>query len=140
MGRGIVGGPLMQTQALGQQAAEVGLRILKGEKPGGINSPYVLFGHADDDSREFSDGTSTNPECRPAASCNFASPIAWEQYRWQIIAITAVLLAQAAVIIWLFCRASPASSCRGGTASASIGSHSFEPHGCRGRIVSLRRS
>ena len=34
-----------------------------------------------------------------------------EQYRWQIIAIIAVLLAQAVVITWLFCRASPASSC-----------------------------
>jgi hypothetical protein len=37
LGRGIVGGPLMQTQKLGKQAAEVGIRILKGETPGEIN-------------------------------------------------------------------------------------------------------
>ena len=33
MGRGVVGGPLMQTKVLGQQGAVAALRILKGEKP-----------------------------------------------------------------------------------------------------------
>jgi len=34
MGRGVIGGPLMQTKVLGQQGAEAGLRILNGESPG----------------------------------------------------------------------------------------------------------
>ena len=44
IGRGIVGGPLMQTQKLGAQGAEVALRILKGENPSAIKTPDVVFG------------------------------------------------------------------------------------------------
>ena len=43
IGRGIVGGPLTQTQKLGAQGAEVALRILNGEKPSAIGSPDVVF-------------------------------------------------------------------------------------------------
>jgi hypothetical protein len=43
LGRGIVGGPLMQTGALGREAAEVGLRILKGEARASIYAPLVAF-------------------------------------------------------------------------------------------------
>src|SRR5262245_66542138 len=37
MGRGIVGGPLMQMQKLGGQEAEVALRILQGDNTSAIN-------------------------------------------------------------------------------------------------------
>jgi signal transduction histidine kinase len=102
MGRGIVGGPLMQTQALGQQAAEVGLRILKGEKPGGIKPPSVLFGTPVYDSRELQRWNINEFRVPSGSVLQFRPLSAWEQYHTQIIAIIAVLLAQAAVITWLY--------------------------------------
>jgi ABC-type uncharacterized transport system substrate-binding protein len=44
IGRGIVGGPLIQTRALGREAADVALRIFKGEKPAAIDPRYVPLG------------------------------------------------------------------------------------------------
>src|SRR5262249_7840019 len=53
LGRGIVGGRLMPTHALGQESAEVALRILKGEKAGSINAPTVVAGAPTYDWREL---------------------------------------------------------------------------------------
>ena len=83
MGRGIVGGPLMQTQTLGRQAAEVGLRILKGEKPGGINPPYVLFGTSVYNSRELQRWNINKSRVPSGSILQFRQLTAWEQYRWQ---------------------------------------------------------
>ena len=102
LGRGIVGGPLMQTQTLGQQAAEVGLRILKGEKPRTINSPYVQFGTPVYDWRELQRWGINESRLPPGSAVQFRQPTMWEQYRWQIIAIAATLFVQAAVISWLY--------------------------------------
>ena len=53
LGRGIVGGPLMQTKTLGQRGADVALRILRGDKPSALDPPSVLFGPPAYDSREL---------------------------------------------------------------------------------------
>ena len=53
LGRGIVGGPLMQTKALGQQGADAALRVLKGDKPSALDPPSVLLGPPAYDSREL---------------------------------------------------------------------------------------
>jgi signal transduction histidine kinase len=102
MGRGIVGGPLMQTQALGKQGAEVGLRILKGEKPRSINSPYVLFGTPVYDWRELQRWGINESRLPAGSTIQFRQSNVWERYRWQIIAIIATVLIQGAVIAWLF--------------------------------------
>src|SRR5262249_28498050 len=44
LGRGIVGGPLAQTQVIGQEAAGVAVRILKGQVPGDIKPVQVPLG------------------------------------------------------------------------------------------------
>jgi len=44
MGRGIVGGPLMQTKALGLQGADAALRMLRGEKPNVVDPPPCCSG------------------------------------------------------------------------------------------------
>ena len=58
MGRGIVGGPLMQIRRLGEEGADAALRILKGEDPSAIKTPDVVFGAPVFDWRELSAGTS----------------------------------------------------------------------------------
>jgi len=101
LGRGIVGGPLMQTQALGQQAAEVALRILKGETPSRINPPSVLFGAHMYDWRELQRWGISEDRLPPGSVTYFRGPAAWEQYRGQFIAILSAMLLQGAIITWL---------------------------------------
>ena len=101
MGRGIVGGPLMQIRKLGAQGAEVALRILKGEKPSAIKSPYVDFGAPVYDWRELRHWNISENRLPPDSVVQFREPNVWERYRWQILAIAAILLAEAAVIAGL---------------------------------------
>jgi signal transduction histidine kinase len=100
LGRGIVGGPLMQTQALGQQAVDVALRILKGA-PGGINSPSVLFGAPMYDWRELRRWGISEARLPPGSIVQFREPTVWEQYHWQIALIGAILVLQTLLIAYV---------------------------------------
>ena len=98
MGRGVVGGPLMQTKALGQQGAEAGLRILKGEKPNAINPPSVLFGQSVYDSRELRRWGISEARLPPGSIVHFRQPTLWQQYRWPITAVAAIIPLQSMLI------------------------------------------
>ena len=102
LGRGIVGGPLMQTQALGNQGAEVALRILKGERPRNIKPPNVYFGPAIYDARELRRWDISEARLPSDSIVQFREANVWQQYRWQIISIAIIVLAQGAVITGLF--------------------------------------
>jgi signal transduction histidine kinase len=101
MGRGIVGGPLMQIQKLGEQAADVALRILKGDDPSAINTPYVAFDAPVYDWRELRRWNISENTLPRGSVVQFREPGIWQRYRWQIAAVLGVLLAQAAVIAGL---------------------------------------
>ncbi len=101
MGRGVVGGPLMQTKVLGQQGADAGLRILKGEKPSTINLPSVLFGPPAYDSRELQHWGISEARLPPGSIVHFRQPTIWQQYRWLIIAITGIILLQSILISYV---------------------------------------
>jgi signal transduction histidine kinase len=101
LGRGIVGGPLMQTQALGQQAARVALRILRGEPPGGINVPPVVFGPLMYDWRELRRWSISESRLPPGSVVQFREATVWEQYRWEITLIAAILVTQTLLIAYV---------------------------------------
>src|SRR5258706_5034881 len=101
MGRGVVGGPLMQTKVLGQQGADAGLRILKGEKPTALDPPSVLFGPPAYDSRELQRWGISEARLPPGSIVHFRQPTIWEQYRWPIIAITGIILLQSILISYV---------------------------------------
>ena len=98
MGRGVVGGPLMQTKVLGQQGAEAGLRILNGEKPSAIDPPSVLFGQPVYDSRELRRWGISEARLPPGSIVHFRQPTLWEQYRWPIMAVAAIIPLQSILI------------------------------------------
>jgi signal transduction histidine kinase len=98
LGRGIIGGPLMQTQKLGQEGADVALRVLKGETPGSIKAPYVLFGPPIYDWRELRRWNISERSLPRGSVVQFREPSVWQQYRWQIALIAAVILAQSLLI------------------------------------------
>jgi signal transduction histidine kinase len=101
LGRGTVGGPLMQTNVLGKQAADVGLRILQGETPSRINPPLVSFGAPIYDWRELQRWKISEALLPSGSIVQFREPTVWQQYRWHIIGALAVVLLQAALIIGL---------------------------------------
>jgi signal transduction histidine kinase/ABC-type uncharacterized transport system substrate-binding protein len=102
LGRGIVGGPLLQTEALGRAAAKVALRILKGEKPATIGPTYIGLSTPTYDWRELQRWDISEGQLPPGSIVRFREPSVWQKYRWQIMTVAAILLAQATVITALF--------------------------------------
>jgi len=100
-GRGVVGGPLMQTEALGLEAAQVSLRILNGETPGRINPPSVVFGAPMYDWRELRRWGISESRLPTGSIVQYRELTVWERYRWQISAVAAILLAQTMLIAYV---------------------------------------
>ena len=84
-----------------QQAAAVAVRILGGEKPGEIRAPPVQFASPMFDWREMQRWGVSEGRLPPGSKILFRGPTAWEQYHAYILAVTAAILIQAALIIWL---------------------------------------
>ena len=102
LGRGIVGGPLVQTEVLGRSAAKVALRILKGDKPATIGPTYVGLSTPTYDWRELQRWDISEAQLPPGSIVRFREPSVWQKYRWQIVTVAAILMAQGAVITGLF--------------------------------------
>jgi signal transduction histidine kinase len=101
LGRGAVGGFLVTPRAVGQDAAQLTLRILNGEDAskiaasvGGANKPIF-------DWRQLQRWGISESALPPESEVRFRAFTAWEQYRWQIILIVAALMLQAGLISWL---------------------------------------
>jgi signal transduction histidine kinase len=101
LGRGIVGGPLIQTQVLGQQAADIALRILAGEKASAIKTSPVLFGAPTYDWRELHRWDISEAKLPAGSIVQFREASVWVQYRWAIILIAAALVGQTLLIAYV---------------------------------------
>jgi signal transduction histidine kinase len=100
-GSAIVGGPLLLVADSSRQAAAVAIRILGGEKPDEIRTPPVQFASPVFDWRQMQRWGISESSLPPGSNILFRNPTAWEQYRAYILAITAAILIQAALIFWL---------------------------------------
>jgi signal transduction histidine kinase len=100
-GNAIVGGPLLLAADTGRQTAAAAIRILNGEKPGGIRAPLVQFASPVFDWREMQRWGIGENSLPPGSKILFRNPTAWQQYRAYIIAIIGAILLQAALIFWL---------------------------------------
>jgi signal transduction histidine kinase len=97
-GRGIVGGPLISVKDASREAVAVAVRILGGERAGDIKTPPIGFGVPKFDWRELQAWGIDERRLPAGSEIYFRELGVWERYRWQIIAIVAVLLIQAAMI------------------------------------------
>ena len=100
-GHGIVGGPLLSVQDYSRQTASIAVRLLRGEAPSDIRMPPVGFSTPKFDWREMQRWGISESRLPPGSEIHFRDPTAWEQYRLQIVAICAALLALAALVGWL---------------------------------------
>lgn len=86
LGHGIVGGNLLNHQLVGQKAAELGLRILRGEKPTDIPAikegvyTYMF------DWRQLKRWGLDEESLPPGSIVRYKEFSLWDQYRWYFIA------------------------------------------------------
>ena len=100
-GSAIVGGPLLLVADSSRQTAAVAVRILGGEKPGEIKTPPVQFASPVFDWREMQRWGISESRLPAGSEILFRPPTAWEQYRWQVLFIVAVILTQTLLIMGL---------------------------------------
>lgn len=97
IGHGIVGGPLMSMEELGQTTARVASRILKGESPGAVQTrpqlPGLVF-----DWRELRRWNIDENLLPPGSVVQFREPTLWQQYRWYVVASVVVCLIELMLI------------------------------------------
>ena len=97
LGLGIVGGRLTSFEDLGVKGAELGLRILAGEKPESI-TPHGVEGVAMFDWRALQRWNISEQNLPPGSKIRFKELSFWELYKWRIIGVAAVLLLQTLLI------------------------------------------
>jgi signal transduction histidine kinase len=102
LGSGILGGALFDFEQAGRAAADMGIRILKGEKPSSIaieNGSPRLRVIDDRVLRRFHIPERRLPE---GYELRFRQPSFWEQYRWRVVAVGATLAIETALLVALF--------------------------------------
>ena len=98
IGLGVVGGPFHAVHDTTRTMASAVVRILGGEKAGDVKMPPMQFSAPVFDWREMQRWGISESRLPPGSKIDFRDPTAWEQYRWQIALITAVILLQAGLI------------------------------------------
>ena len=100
-GSGIVGGPLLLVADSSRQAAAVAIRILGGEMAGDIITMPITFARPQFDWREIQRWGISESRLPPGSEIHFRSLTVWDQYRWQIMFVAAIILVQTALIVGL---------------------------------------
>ena len=98
LGQGIVGGPMLSSEEVGRRMANAAVRILNGETPGDLKIPPVVPGAAQYDWRELQRWKIGEGRLPAASTIRFREPTVWEQYRWQIALMSAIVLVQGSLI------------------------------------------
>jgi signal transduction histidine kinase len=101
LGRGIVGGTMDSWEQQGVAAADLVMQILSGKNLDELPRQVLPAQTAQIDERAFKRWNLSKSNLPPDADIRFREFDVWEQYRWQIIAVLAVLLGQAGIITWL---------------------------------------
>ncbi len=100
-GSAIVGGPLLIVADTSRLTATVAVRILNGEKAGDIKVSPVEFSTPRFDWRQMQRWGISEKNLPPGSEILFRDPTVWQQYRAYILAVSAAILIQAALIFWL---------------------------------------
>jgi PAS domain S-box-containing protein len=101
LGHGIVGGSVLTFPTIGRTAAQIAIRILKGQHPqdavrGVTDTPTPMF-----DWRELRRWKISENRLPPGSEILFREPTLWEQHRWAITGILLITLVETALILLL---------------------------------------
>ena len=120
LGSGIVGGSLLDFEALGRRTGEICLRVLAGERPSDIPVETVpnitVF-----DWRELRRWNLSERQLPTGSIVRFKEPTFWELYERYVVGIIAAAIIEAGLIAWLlFTRAKRLRAEREGLQIASV--------------------
>jgi signal transduction histidine kinase len=93
LGAGIVGGRLLGFEALGVEGAQMGLRVLSGEKTEAI-APHGIPSVALFDWRELRRWGISESRLPPGSILRFKAPDFWDLYKWRIVGLFALSVIQ----------------------------------------------
>jgi PAS domain S-box-containing protein len=100
MGNGLIGGRLIDFEAIGTRAAETGLRILAGESPQNIPLQTVpsttMF-----DWRQLRRWGISEGKLPPGSVVRFKELTFWELYKWRIVGVISLCILEAMLIALL---------------------------------------
>ena len=96
----MIGGRLVDFEALGTRAGEMGLRILAGERPENI-PPQTIPSATMFDWRELRRWGIDEARLPAGSIVSFKEFSVWELYKWRIIAAISIIVLQALGIVWL---------------------------------------
>ncbi|HEX5132704.1 MAG TPA: ATP-binding protein [Candidatus Krumholzibacteria bacterium] len=99
LGKGVVGGRLVDVQGVGEQSATTARRILDGESPDAIPPLTVPTLAPAYDWRELKRWGIDAALLPPGSDVRFRAPTALERYRGQVLLVAALVLIQALVIV-----------------------------------------
>lgn len=100
LGAGIVGGNLLDFQALGKRTGEIALRLMAGETAYDI-TPQTVSTVRMADWRELRRWKFDEQRLPPGTIVRFEQPTFWERYKWHVIAVALGLLVQSGLLVWL---------------------------------------
>ncbi len=101
LGKGIVGGSMISSDAQVKKIGSIAVRILDGERASGIETPPLQFGSPQYDWRELKRWHISDSVLPPGSSIRFVERSAWEEYRWQIATGGIFMLLQSILIFGL---------------------------------------
>jgi signal transduction histidine kinase/ABC-type uncharacterized transport system substrate-binding protein len=101
-GTGAIGGYILSPKQIGQEAGQLALRVLEGEDPSTIpvvasNSLRPIF-----DWRQLKRWNVDENAVPPGSEIRFRTPSAWEQYQWEILLGSGIILIQSGMLTRLF--------------------------------------
>lgn len=100
LGLGIVGGRLLSFEALGIEGAQVGLRVIAGEKPEAI-APHGIPSVPMFDWRQLQRWGINDASLPEGSIIHYKQPTVWEEYKWYIAGAITVSIFQTFLIGWL---------------------------------------
>jgi PAS domain S-box-containing protein len=98
--QGVVGGRMISYEALGKSAAELGSRVLAGERPRDI-PPQTIPSVAMFDWRELRRWGIVESSLPAGSIVRYKQPTFWEQYKWPVIGIISLCIIEALLIVGL---------------------------------------
>jgi signal transduction histidine kinase len=101
LGYGVFGGTMMSNDTLGRRAADVAIRILKGESPGTIRIPPQQTGPPRFDWRELRRWSVDESRLPPGSDVWFQGPSLWRDYRQEVLGVLGALGVQSLLILGL---------------------------------------
>jgi signal transduction histidine kinase len=101
LGRGIIGGSLMDIEEWSSTAARVAHRLLESEPPNALRTSAQVSGPPVFDARELRRWQISESRLPPGSTVRFREPTPWDRYKWPASGVLLLCIAQALLILAL---------------------------------------